>query len=279
MRSVHELLRHYDLEPRKRFSQNFLVDRGALKRIVTAAELSPGESVLEIGAGLGTLTHALVEEGAQVVAVEIDRELVPILRQELADYANVRIIEGDILALDPAELMEDHPYKVVANLPYAITSAVLRHLLEARVPPQRAIVMVQREVAERIVARDGRLSVLAISIHLYGEPRLLFRLKRGAFYPAPSVESAVLRIDLHPQPPVHVADTARFFRVVRAGFSQPRKQVHNSLSGGLALDRKAIVEALLEVGIDPRRRAERLRLEDWARLTEVLDPYLNNPNK
>jgi len=272
IRSVREILRSYDLEPRKEMGQHFLADRGALQRIVAAAELGPGESVLEIGAGLGTLTRALSASAGRVVAVELDHRLIPVLQEELADRSNVRVVQGDILALDPADLMEGQSYLVVANLPYAITSAVLRHLLEARLPPRRMVVTVQREVAERIVARGGRMSLLAVSVHFYGQPRLLFRLKPGAFYPPPGVESAVVRIDRRRQPPVAARGVEGFFRVVRAGFSQPRKQLRNSLAAGLGLEPRTVAEALRQAGVDPRRRAERLRLEDWVRVMRALKP-------
>jgi len=265
------LLRRYGLRPHKRLGQHFLVSEAALARIVDAAELVPGEAVLEVGAGLGTLTRALAARAGLVVAVELDRRLIPVLREELAGFPNVRLIQGDILALDPAQLMEGRPYKVVANLPYAITSVLLRHLLEAQSPPRRMVVTVQREVAERIVARSGRMSLLAVGVHFYGQPRLLFRLKPGAFYPPPEVESAVVRIDRHLEPPVQVEDTKRFFHIVRAGFSQPRKQLRNSLAAAMGLDPRAVAGVLREAGLDPRQRAERLRLEDWVRVMRTLE--------
>jgi 16S rRNA (adenine1518-N6/adenine1519-N6)-dimethyltransferase len=270
MTDVRQILRRHGLEPRRELGQHFLVDAGALARIVAAAELTPDDEVLEIGAGVGNLTHRLAGSAGRVVAVEIDRRFLPVLEAELADYPNVHLVVGDILALDPSDLMGEGPYKVVANLPYAITSAVLRHLLEARVPPQRMVVTVQREVAERIVARGGRMSLLAVSVQFYGRPQLLFRLPPGAFYPPPEVESAVVRIDRHLQPPVEVTDVGWFFQVVRAGFSQPRKQLSNSLASGLGISPGEAASALQEAGVDPCARAERLSLEDWARLARRL---------
>ncbi len=270
MSDVRQILHRYGLEPRRELGQHFLVDQRALARIVAAAELTVADTVLEIGAGVGNLTRLLAGQAGRVVAVEVDRRFLPVLEAELADRPNVRLVSGDILALDPSELMEEGPYQVVANLPYAITSAVLRHLLEARVPPQRMVVTVQREVAERIVARSGRMSLLAVSVQFYGRPQLLFRLRPGAFYPPPEVESAVVRIDRHPRPLVEVADVDGFFQVVRAGFSQPRKQLINSLAHGLGIPSGEAADALRQAGIDPRTRAERLGLEDWARLARVL---------
>ncbi len=270
MSDVREILRRYNLEPRRELGQHFLVDARALARIVAAAELTAEDTVLEIGAGVGNLTRLLAIEARRIVAVEIDRRFLPVLEVELADLPNIRLVSGDILALNPSELMGEEPYKVVANLPYAITSAVLRHLLEAQTPPRRMVVTVQREVAERIVARGRRMSLLAVSVQFYGRPQLLFRLRPGAFYPPPEVESAVVRIDRHPQPPKDVADVAWFFQVVRAGFSQPRKQLINSLAGGLGIPSEKAADGLRRAGIDPRTRAERLSLEDWARLSRVL---------
>jgi 16S rRNA (adenine1518-N6/adenine1519-N6)-dimethyltransferase len=270
MRDVHALLRQFNLRPRKKLGQHFLISPGALDRIAAEADLTEEDAVLEIGAGLGHLTHRLAAAAGAVVAVEVDRHLMPVLEEEMAGYSNVRLVEGDILRLDPAELMTEQPYKVVANLPYSITSAVLRHLLEARVPPTTIVVTIQREVAERIVARDGRMSLLAVSVQFYGLPTLLFRLKPGAFYPPPAVESAVLRIDRRPELPIPAADVGDFFRIVRAGFAQPRKQLHNNLSSGLRLTREAAIDACNNANISPKRRAERLSIDDWTRLLNVL---------
>lgn len=275
---VHGLLEQWAIRPSKGLGQNFIIDQVALNRIVAAAELTRGDVVLEIGAGLGTLTERLAREAGRVVAVELDARLMPILQSVLSDFKNVTLIQGDILALDPAALvggpdpspLAPRPYKVVANLPYYITSAVLRHLLEARVRPQRMVVTVQREVAARIVARPGEMSLLAVSVQFYGRPEVLFRLKPGGFYPAPEVESAVVRIDAYQAPPVPVADVEAFFRVVRAGFSQRRKQLRNTLAARLGFSPDEVAARLQKAGIDPRRRAETLGLEEWAAVARVL---------
>ena len=271
---VHRLLEQWDLRPSKGLGQNFLIDPAALGKIVAAAELTPDDIVLEVGAGLGTLTRRLAREAGHVVAVELDRRLIPVLESVLAGLDNVTLVQGDILALDPAALFQpptsNLQYKVVANLPYYITSAVLRHLLEAALKPQRMVLTVQREVAERIVARPGQMSLLAVSVQFYGQPRLLFRIKPGSFYPSPGVESAVVRIDLYAAPPVPVEETAAFFRVVRAGFAQRRKQLRNTLAAGLRQPPEEVADRLREAGVDPRQRAEALSLEEWARVTRVL---------
>jgi 16S rRNA (adenine1518-N6/adenine1519-N6)-dimethyltransferase len=275
---VHRLLERWGLRPDKRLGQNFLVDQTALQRIVAAAELAPGDVVLEVGAGLGTLTRRLAQEARHVVAVELDRRLMPVLESVLAGLDNVTLVHGDILALDPAALVgaagvqppaASMPYKVVANLPYYITSAVLRHLLEASFKPQRMVITVQREVAERIIAKPGRMSLLAVSVQFYGRPQRLFRIKPGGFYPSPGVESAVVRVDLHAAPPVPAEDTAAFFRVVRAGFAQRRKQLRNGLAAGLKWTPEEVMAKLREVGVDPRQRPQELSLEEWARITRA----------
>lgn len=273
------LLEQWNIRPSKGLGQNFIIDQTALSKIVAAAELTRDDVVLEIGAGLGTLTARLAREAGRVVAVELDRRLMPILRNVLSGYDNVTLIQGDILTLDPATLvgipgplpLAPSPYKVVANLPYYITSAILRHLLEARVRPQRMVVTVQREVAERIVAQPGGMSLLAVSVQFYGRPQVLFRIRPGSFYPSPEVESAVVRIDAYETPPVPVENVEAFFRVVRAGFARRRKQLRNTLAAGLSLPPDEVAARLEEVGVDPRRRAETLSLEEWAQVARILD--------
>ncbi len=274
LKETRELLRRYGIEPQKGLGQHFLVNSGALGRMVQAAGLGPNDRVLEIGPGLGILTRALAEQAGQVVAVEIDPALVQVLQAELGGLPNVHIVQGNCLSLDPAMLMGGEPYKVVANLPYGITAAVLRHLLEASPSPRRMIVTVQREVAERIVAREGRMSILALSVHFYGQPTLLFRLKPGSFYPAPEVESAVLRIEPHPSPPVPPEAAPAFFHLVRAGFSQPRKQLRNSLAAGLRLPPAQVADIMQGAGLPPTLRAERLCLSDWYRLLQAMEPHM-----
>jgi 16S rRNA (adenine1518-N6/adenine1519-N6)-dimethyltransferase len=276
---VHALLKQWNLQPSKGLGQNFLTDRAALDKIVAAAELTPEDIILEVGAGLGTLTRRLARKAGHVVAVELDQRLIPVLQSVLFDMDNVTLIQGDILALDPAALIDaasiQYPvssfqYKVVANLPYYITSAVLRHLLEASLKPQRLVLTVQREVAERIVAQPGQMSLLAVSVQFYGRPRQLFRIKPGSFFPPPSVESAVVRVDLHAAPSVRVEDTGVFFRVVRAGFAQRRKQLRNGLAAGLGRSPGEVAAELTLAGVDPRRRAQTLSLEEWTRVTRAL---------
>lgn len=284
MTQVMELLRRYQIDPKRSLGQNFLVDATHLDRIAAAADLTPADSVLEIGPGLGTLTERLAAQAGSVVAIELDDRLIEVLRGRFAGQPHVRIVHGDILesapaalVFPPSDLRADQPagqfadkaykadktYKVVANLPYYITSAVLRHLLEAELRPTLAVVMVQKEVAERICAQPGEMSLLAVSVQFYAAPRLVQRVPAGAFYPPPKVDSAVLRLDVYPQPVVTDLPAARFFQIVRAGFGQKRKQLANSLSAGLALPKTEVVAALASAGIDPARRAETLALAEW----------------
>jgi 16S rRNA (adenine1518-N6/adenine1519-N6)-dimethyltransferase len=271
-RSVPALLRAHGLRPLKRLGQNFLVDPVALGRIVDAAGLGDTDAVVEVGAGVGNLTRLLAERARQVLAVEVDERLVELLREEVADLPNVSVLHGDVLGV--SDFGFPHlGYVVVGNLPYYITSAVLRHFLEDRPRPSRLIVTVQREVAQRIVAGPGDMSLLAVSVQFYGRPEIVARIPAGAFYPTPQVDSAVLRIAVAPAPRLALPpgiEERDFFQVVRAGFSQKRKTLRNSLSGGLRLPRGEVEAALRRAGVDPRRRAETLSLEEWARLVEEL---------
>ncbi|MCS7002068.1 MAG: 16S rRNA (adenine(1518)-N(6)/adenine(1519)-N(6))-dimethyltransferase RsmA, partial [Dehalococcoidia bacterium] len=226
------LLERHGLVAKKRLSQNFLVNRGVLQRIVRAAAIEPHETVIEVGPGLGVLTRELALRAHRVFAIEIDRQLVAVLQETVAHTPNVTIVHADVLQTDPATLAGG-PYVVVANLPYAITSAALRHFLEADRQPDRLVVMVQKEVAQRIVARPGRLSLLGVSVQVYGAPRIVAEVSPGSFYPAPEVASAIVRIDVRPEPLIRLAERDHFFRVVSAGFSHPRKQLHNALQQGM----------------------------------------------
>ena len=263
------LLDELGIQPRRALGQNFLHDPGALQKIVATAELAPDETVLEVGAGTGTLTQVLVGAAAQVIAVETDGRLLPLLRAGLPDTPQLRILHANILELDLVDLLAPRPWVSVANLPYYITSAILRHLLECAHKPRRLVLTVQQEVGERMVARPGAMSLLAVSVQFYGRPRIVSRLKPAAFWPRPDVDSAVVRIDLQGRPALAVPDEASFFRVVRAGFSQRRKQLRNALGNGLGLSSAAAAGLLNAADIDPQRRAQTLALEEWAALSRV----------
>lgn len=267
--NVPELLRRYGLRPDKSLGQNFLIDETALERVAAAAGFQAGETALEIGPGLGSLTRHLAERAARVVAVELDPRLLPPLRATLAGYSNVHILQGDILDLDLAELLNDASYRVAANIPYYITSALIRRLLEARTLPRSVVLTVQREVAERIAAAPGDLSLLALSVQVYGEPRLMGHIPAGAFYPAPQVDSAIIRIDLFPQPRLPADQINAFFHLAKAGFSQKRKTLRNALAGGMRWSNAQAQNVLERAGVDPQRRAETLSLDEWQQILAV----------
>lgn len=267
--AVVALLDRFHLRPDKKLGQNFLVDPDALERVVRAADLLPDSVVLEVGAGLGTLTGRLAELAGRIVAVEYDRRLEPILRETVGDNPRVRLCIDDILSLDLVNLMGGAVYSVVSNIPYQITSHLIRRLLESPAQPYRMVLTVQREIAERIVARPGDMSLLALGVQAYGQPRITAHLEPRAFYPVPKVASAVLRVDLH-DPPRLTPDASRLiFRLARAGFSQPRKKLRNSLSAGLRVSPQEAESCLEASGISPAARAEALGLEDWVRLSRI----------
>ncbi len=271
---MRSLLHKHHLDPRKGLGQNFLVDHGALKKIVASADLSGKEDVLEIGAGLGSLTRLLALNARHVTAVEIDKNLVPLLHEVLISFKNIEIIQGDILDLDPRHLVENKGYVVVANIPYYITSAIIRHLLENPLQPSRLVLTMQREVAERICAGPGELSLLALSVQLYGKPRIAAEIPASAFYPAPKVDSATLRVDLYPEPFLNTGQRDIFFNVIKAGFSQKRKMLRNTLAAGLHLSAEQTNAVLAAAGIDPTRRAQTVDLVEWRTLVGEIQNIL-----
>ena len=272
--SLKRLLARHGLRPNKSFGQHFLISRKALDAVVEAARLEPGDNVLEVGSGTGVLTVELAEKTARVVAVEIDRNILPVLRETTARFPNVEIIPRDLLDVHPEQVFGEQPYKLVANLPYYITALTLRHFLEARNRPREMVVMVQREVAQRMTAAPGDMSLLALSVQFYAEPRIVAQVPPTAFFPPPQVESAVVRLELRPEPPLSGAARERFFELAHAGFAERRKQVHNSLARNLRVPQETVARWLTAAGIDPMRRAETLSLEDWLRLTRAsLEPH------
>jgi 16S rRNA (adenine1518-N6/adenine1519-N6)-dimethyltransferase len=262
------VLKRYGLRADKSLGQNFLQDHFALEKIAHAAEIQADDCVLEIGPGLGSLTRYLAVSARVVTAVELDADLLPPLKAVLTPYANVRIVQGDILELQVSDLVDQSGYIVAANIPYNITSAIIRHLLESTPKPRRIVLTIQKEVAERICATPGDLSLLALSVQVYGKPRIEARIAAGAFHPVPNVDSAVLRIDIYDEPLIAKEMLPLFFKLIKAGFSQKRKTLRNSLSAGLQM-KPAEAEALLtQAGIDPMRRAETLSIDEWKGLCE-----------
>lgn len=263
-------LRRLDLQAKKGLGQHFLVDEQTLSRLIKAIGLTTGDTVIEVGPGLGILTKELAKGAGKVIAVEVDTRMASALQENLASWPNVTVINKDVLECDPLSLLGiETRYKVVGTLPYYIATAVLRHFLESRIKPHSMVVTLQKEVAQAIIAPPGRMSLLSISVQFYGKPIIIDYVPAESFYPQPKVDSAIIRIDPHEQPPVEVADEAKFFSVVRGGFRAPRKKLRNSLAVGLEMAASE-AEALLEqAGISPNRRAETLSLEDWAQVYRV----------
>lgn len=270
---IHELralLYAHHMRPNKSFGQNFLVDRRVLQQIVHAACLEPGDQVLEVGAGTGVLTRELAQRARRVVAVELERDMISLLRETTGHYPNVELVQGSLLDLDPRQVFGQQPYKLVANLPYYITAPTFRHFLESENPPRLLVVMVQYEVAQRIVAGPGNLSLLGVSIQFYGKPEIVATVPARAFYPAPQVDSAILRVEVSDRIPLTRKERDSFFHVVQAGFAEKRKQLHNTLTHHLHRKNEEISACLRAANIDPSRRAETLSIEEWLRLWEVL---------
>lgn len=263
------VLAAYGLDPKKSLGQSFLYDDNILARIVDAAEVAKEDSVLEVGPGIGGLTHHLARTAGRVVAVELDQRFMPILASELSGYANVTVVHGDILEHDPAGWFGRDDYKVVANVPYYITGAILRHLLSGPGKPTLMVLTVQKEVAERITAEPGDMSLLAVSVRFYGHAEQLDTIKAGSFWPRPDVDSAILRVDLGDGPLLPIAEEDAFFRIVRAAFAQKRKQLQKNLRA-LGYKRTTIMALLKEAGVDGRRRAETLSMDEWRAVYEVL---------
>ncbi|MDQ7850958.1 MAG: 16S rRNA (adenine(1518)-N(6)/adenine(1519)-N(6))-dimethyltransferase RsmA [Armatimonadota bacterium] len=273
------ILRAFAIRPRKRLGQHFLVSRRVLQRLLAEADLRPGELALEVGAGLGTLTVALAATGAAVVAVEVDERLIPVLRAATAGCQAVRIVHGDIMALDPVALTLGHPaVKLVANLPYQIASPLLVRCLETLPALTRAVVTVQAEVAERIQASPGSpaYGALSVAVQFRARARRVLRVPPGAFLPPPQVHSAVLRLDVLPAPRVRVRDAALFFAVVRAAFGQRRKMLRRALAAAWPTAAAELPEICARAGIDPQRRGETLTLAEFAALTDALAEALRH---
>ena len=265
------LLRQFGLKARKSLGQHFLVDEAVLNTIIEAAELSLKDTVIEVGPGLGILTNELARRAGQVIAVELDAELASLLQRRLVSLSNLLLINADILQVKLSQLLGGKSkYKVVANLPYYITSPVLRYFVEASPKPSLMVVMVQKEVGQAIVASAGNMSLLAVSLQMYSRIRIVSPVPAQSFYPQPKVDSVILRFDILPEPAVKVADIRGFFEVVKGGFSSPRKQLHNSLAHGLGMKPAEVAPFLKRAAIDTERRAETLSLEEWAKLYEVL---------
>lgn len=267
---TNHILHRFKLRADKKLGQNFLIDESVVRRIVEAAELTEEDTVLEVGPGIGTLTQGLAESGASVVAVELDKRLLPVLDVTLEGYDNVRIVNGDILQVDIMEQVQKPDFKCCANLPYYITTPIIFAILEKRLPMERLVVMVQKEVAERMAAKPGSkdYGALSVAIQYFTEPEIAFIVPPSSFIPAPSVDSAVIVCKRRSTPPVEVCDENLFFRVVKAAFSLRRKMLSNSLKN-MGIKGEQVTKWLELAGVDGKRRAETLSLEDFAALTNT----------
>ena len=263
------ILDKFHLRAAKKLGQNFLIDKSVVDGIVQAADIVPGDRVLEIGPGIGTLTQGLLEAGADVTAVELDKKLPAVLSETLAGYEHFHLIEGDILRTDIRAIMGDGRFKVAANLPYYITTPILLTLLEEKLPISRIVTMVQKEVAERMTAAPGSriYGALSVAVQYYTEPEVMLDVPPASFIPPPEVDSVVIRCDVREEPPVSVKDEKTFFRVVKAAFGQRRKTLHNALCSA-GLTKELSRDVLLRAGIDPRRRGETLSLDEFAHIAD-----------
>jgi len=274
---LRRLLAAEHLRPRKALSQNFLTDAAALDAIVAAAELQPGDRVLEVGPGLGVLTRRLLAAGASVLAIELDPRLAAWLRRELGEVPGFDLIEADALTLHPREVFPAESFKLVANIPYHITSPLLHAFLEGERPPEVAVLLVQAEVAERVAAPPGQMSYLSVFVQNIANAEVVARVPAAAFEPAPDVDSAILRLRRRTEPPVPLGSGREpFYRVVQAGFRQRRKQIHNGLGRELPVGGGAVENALAACVIDGERRPQTLSVEEWACLATQLTPLLRS---
>ncbi len=271
--TIIQTLRRLGIEPKKSLGQNFLMTESIYHAIVEALDLVSTDTVVEVGPGLGTLTQFLADKKARVIAIEKDTELTKHLRKKFTDTRNITIEEGDILEWQPtAHNLKAGEYKVVGNIPYYLTSHLLRIIFESWPTPQKIVVMIQKEVAQRIIAKPPAMSLLAVSIQYFANTKIIRHVPAGNFYPSPDVESSI--IALTPHAITRKVPDALFFKVARAGFSEKRKQILNNLSRELHLDKNTITEILTKSSIDPKRRAETLTIEEWQRLTEHILPRL-----
>ncbi len=271
LKTIKNLLKSRGIRPSKRLGQNFLIDRRAVRKIVEAAELKPTDLVLEIGPGIGTLTQELANRARKVIAVEKDQKMVEILRETLRGFDNIEIVREDIRMSDTPQDLEgcrtSLKYKVVGNLPFYLTAPVIRQFLERPATPKLMVLVVQKEVAQRICAKPPKMNLLAVSIQLYSTPEVVYCISKKSFWPRPEVDAAIIKLKVKSQKLKVNKDL--FFKIVKAGFSQPRKQLINNLSKGLKIDKKKMEAWLLENNIKPSQRAETLTIIDWLRLAKA----------
>ena len=268
-REIKNLLKKYNIFPSKRLGQNFLIDEKIFKKIMTAANLTEKDIVLEIGAGVGNLTLELAKRVKKVIAIEKDNKLIKILKEALKSFRNVETVQGNILKLDPDfYLLNSKSYKIVANIPYYLTSRLIRKFLERENKPSEMILMLQKEVAKRICATPPKMNLLAISVQFYATPKIISYVSKESFWPKPKVDSAIMKIETRDKRQETRIDRDLFFKIVKAGFSKPRKQLINNLSKELKIKKEKVRNWLLKSGINPTQRAENLDIEKWIKLTK-----------
>ncbi|MCJ7569527.1 MAG: 16S rRNA (adenine(1518)-N(6)/adenine(1519)-N(6))-dimethyltransferase RsmA [Anaerolineales bacterium] len=265
-----KVLKKYGNSPKKSLGQNFVINQRALDAVISAADLTGHEEVIEVGAGLGTLTIELAQRADRVFAVEIDKRLILILQDILRDFENVSLIHTDFLQVDPGELVSRSGYSVVANIPYNITSALIRHLMESSTSPARVVLTMQREVAQRITGSPGDMSLLALSVQIFGSAKITAHIPAGCFYPIPKVDSAVLRIDVYEEPVVPRNMIPVIFSLARTGFGQKRKKLRNSLVPVIGSNPADVEKLLVRAGIQPKSRAQELSIQDWEKIARVV---------
>lgn len=259
------LLKEYDLKPKKSFGQNFLIDENVLQKIVQAADINKNNWIVEIGPGLGILTQKLGQEAKKVTSVELDEKLIPILKSQISEFSNVEIVNQDALKFTPP----NEKYKVVANIPYYITSPLISHFLQAPTRPSKMVLLMQKEVAEKICAKAGNLNVLAIHVQIFGTPKMVSKVSRHSFHPAPKVDSAILEIDIL-QKPLIIKNRIEFLKVVHAGFAHKRKTILNALCRSLDFKKEIIEDALKKCDIPLMERAQRITIPQWEKLAKTL---------
>lgn len=272
---IKNLFKKYKICPLKRLGQNFLIDKGVIKKVIKGAKLLPTDVVLEIGPGIGAITQELAKGAKKVIAVEKDPKMVEILKETLRDFKNVEIINKDVLKIEPKTChLKPKTYKIVANLPFYITAPVIRKFLENNNPPQEMILIVQKEVAQRICAKPPKMNLLAVSVQFYAKPKIISYISKKSFWPVPKVDSAIIQII----PPSSAYGSTlfreQFFKIVKAGFSQPRKQLVNNLAKTLKLNKEQVKFWLLKNNIQAIQRAETLNINDWINLTKTFNKQL-----
>lgn len=256
------------ITPKKQLGQNFLADQTAISKVLAAAEISPTDFVLEIGPGTGVLTIELAQKAQKIIAIEKDPEMIAILKEKLTGVQNIEVVQGDIRGFDPKNYqLKPKNYKIVANIPYYLTAFLIRSFLEQECPPKDLTLVIQKEVAQRICAKPPKMNLLAVSVQFYAQPKISSYIKKTSFWPVPKVDSAIIKITLNDQ--IITDNKEVFFKIIHAGFAQPRKQLLNNLAGGLKMDKKSVESWLLRNNIQPTQRAETLTLENWLGLTKT----------